>query len=125
MEPVRLGSEEANYHLIAFTYEGEVIYFDCFHGFSDATGILPLFKIILYYYLCEREQVKLDPEGICLADSRIPSEEIDDPYPESISEDIKLLGAYKSVSGYTFKPGKRSVLQNIQQRARQILISFS
>lgn len=100
IEPICLGSEEANYHLVAFTYEGEIICLDCFHGLTDGTGIFPLFKTILYYYLCEREQAVLDPEGIHLADSRIPSEEIDDPYPESISEDIQPLGASKSVQQF-------------------------
>ena len=100
IEPLRLGSGEANYHLIAFNYEDEMIFLDCFHGLTDASGLFPLIKTVLYYYLCEREQVKLDSEGIHLADDRIPSEEIDDPYPESISEDIQPLGAYKSVQQF-------------------------
>lgn len=41
---------------------------------------------------------------------------------------VNLIGSlmliFFFISGYTFKPGKRSVLQNIKQRAKQILIPF-
>lgn len=100
VEPICLGSEAANHHLIAFAYENDIIYFDFFHGLTDAVGSFPFVKTVLYYYLCEREQIALDPKGVHLAESEIPSEEIDDPYPESIPESIRPLGTFKPVQQF-------------------------
>lgn len=99
-EPICLGSEAANRHLTALTYEDDIIYFDIFHGLTDAVGMFPFIKTVLYYYLCEREQITLDPEGVRLANGEIPSEEIDDPYPVSIPESIRPLGAFKPVQQF-------------------------
>ena len=94
-EPICLGSGEANHHLLALAYEEKSIFFDFFHGITDAIGAFPLIKTVLYYYLCERENTILASDGIRLADSEIPSEETDDPYPEYVPEDIRPLGEFK------------------------------
>lgn len=40
----------------------------------------------------------MDPKGVRLADSEIPSEEVDDPYPEF----IQPLGVFKPVQQFCF-----------------------
>lgn len=114
---VCLGAGEANHHLVAFAYCENIIYLDAFHGLADGAGIFPLLKTVLYYYLCGRERITLDPQGIRLADSEIAPEEFEDPYPASVPESIKPMGAFKPVEQFCLPErtgphaGERTVFQ--------------
>lgn len=80
---VMLGSEESNFHIFAFAYEGCRIFLDTSHFFTDGNGMFPFLKTLLYYYLqTAHPDVPLEISGIALAGSEIPTEEAeDDPYP--------------------------------------------
>ncbi len=107
-EPVTLCSEESNFHLIALGWAGDSIFFDASHALMDGTGALPWMKTILYHYLCAREGVRLDPAGIRLAGGEIPAEEVEEPYPESVPDDVQPFGEYKPVRALTLeRDGKR------------------
>ncbi len=93
---VCLGTKEANFHFLSVAYSGETLYFDCYHGLTDGAGLLPFIKTILYYYLTECGH-SLSPEGINLADSEIPAEEICDPVPQVPFEGVAPIYRYKSV----------------------------
>lgn len=89
---VALGGTASNGHLLAFSYEKKRIYFDCFHGLADSAGIHPLIRTVIYYYCQEKYDAALDPKGIHLAGENISAEEIDEPFPEKIDENIKPAG---------------------------------
>lgn len=79
-----LNSESSNYHLIAFSAEGEWLALDVFHGLTDGIGAYEIIRTLLYYYCSARYDVTLSREGIRLAGDDISSEEWDDPF-ETIS----------------------------------------
>jgi len=89
-----LGGEANNGHLLAFRYHENTVYFEFFHGLGDGSGTTPLLQTLLYYYCREKYDDTLSPEGIRLAGDPIPEEEILDPYPDSVSEDIQPCGRY-------------------------------
>ncbi|MDO5390021.1 MAG: hypothetical protein Q4F24_02865 [Eubacteriales bacterium] len=93
-EPITLGGMDANGHLLAFSWWGNQVYLDCFHGLSDGAGYLPLINTVIYYYCRERYDSNLNPEGIRLGGEAIPEEEIKDPYPDSVDDSIKPVGRY-------------------------------
>ena len=93
-EPITLGGMDANGHLLAFSWWGNQVYLDCFHGLSDGAGYLPLINTVIYYYCRERYDSNLNPEGIRLGGESIPEEEIKDPYPDSVDDSIKPVGRY-------------------------------
>ena len=80
---VTLGSEESNFHIFAFAYEGCRIFLDTSHFFTDGNGMFPFLKTLLYYYLqTAHPDVPFETSGIALAGSEIPAAEAeDDPYP--------------------------------------------
>lgn len=79
---VTLGSEESNYHIFAFAWEGCRIYLDTSHFFTDGNGMFPFLKTLLYYYLrTVHPDDRFETTGIALAGSSIPCAEEDDPYP--------------------------------------------
>lgn len=93
--PGVLGGTGANGHLIEICFENDRIYVDFFHGLTDGGGTLPFLKTLLYYYCSERYGRVLDSEGVLLAGRKIDAEEIEDPYPDCISSDIKPKGKVK------------------------------
>lgn len=90
--PNCLGSAQANGHLLAFSWEKQEIYLDVFHGLSDAGGLLPLLRTVMYYYCQEKYRVSLNSQGIRLAGEEIPKEEIEEPYPDSVDESVRPIG---------------------------------
>lgn len=76
-----IGSEEANYHLIVFTWEDDCIMIHTFHGLLDGVGLNKIFKTLMFYYAQIRYGVELDPAGINTADEKITEEEYKEPYP--------------------------------------------
>ena len=50
LDGVDLNSEEANYHMIAFCRQDNMIIFDVFHGLTDGTGAYEVVRTLLLYY---------------------------------------------------------------------------
>ena len=78
-EGTRLGSEEANGHLMAFSYNGGWINFDISHAITDGTGAYEVVRTLLYYYCGRRYEAELSPEGIRICGDDIDRAEWDDP----------------------------------------------
>ena len=81
-EPIDLRSEEANYHLGAFKYEGKRLAFEVSHALTDGAGVMPYMKSALYLYLSHKTGQAFDPEGFRLPGSDIPESEIGNPFAE-------------------------------------------
>ena len=79
LDGVDLNSEEANYHMIAFCRQDNMIIFDVFHGLTDGTGAYEVVRTLLHYYCSERYNVDLKEDGIRLLGDDIPEEEWLDP----------------------------------------------
>lgn len=87
-DPILLCSEEANYHLISFKYEGNRLTAEVSHSITDGAGFLPYFKSIMYCYLSTVTGQEFDPNGFRLPGDDIPEAETGNPF-----EDIDLDGA--------------------------------
>ena len=74
-----LNSEEANLHMLSFSWFDNWIIMDIFHGLTDGTGAYEIIRTLLYYYCSERYGVMLNSEGIRLAGDEICEEEWIDP----------------------------------------------
>lgn len=79
-EPIKLRSEEANYHLAAFKYMGNRLALEMSHSISDGAGFLPYIKSVLFLYLSRKTGQNFDPSGFRLPGSVIPKSEIGDPF---------------------------------------------
>lgn len=79
LKGTELNSESSNYHMIAFSAEGDRIVLDLFHGLTDGIGAYEVIRTLLYYYCSARYDEKLSREGIRLAGDVISAEEWDDP----------------------------------------------
>ncbi len=91
-DPVRLGSEESNGHLLAFTYKDDVVYLCGFHGLLDGNGAFPVIKTLLYYYCKEAFDQNLPADaGTRLIGDEILKEEYTDPFPSKAFKDQKSL----------------------------------
>lgn len=78
--PITLGDEESNFHMIAFSYSKDILYIDVFHGLTDGKGIMNLLRTVIYYYCRQVYGENADPGDIRLVGQPIPDEEFDDPY---------------------------------------------
>ena len=78
--PINLCSEEANYHLAAFKYDGRRLCFEVLHSITDGAGALPYMKSVLYLYLSRKSGHTFDPSGFRLPGEEIPESEIGDPF---------------------------------------------
>lgn len=78
--PILLNSEEANYHMLAFKYEGERLCAEVCHSITDGAGFLPYFKSVLYCYLSAATGQCFDPTGFRLPGQAIPEAETGDPF---------------------------------------------
>lgn len=45
-----LGTEDANHHYVSLGYNGKEILVDVYHSLTDASGITPFAKTLMYYY---------------------------------------------------------------------------
>ena len=63
-DPILLNSEESNYHLAAFKYEGNRLAVEMSHPLSDGAGFLPYLKSTLFLYLSRKTGQVLDPSGL-------------------------------------------------------------
>ena len=76
---VALGSDKANRHLIAFSYNDAWINFDISHALTDGAGAYEVVRTLLYYYCSLRYDVSLSTEGIRLPGDEISPDEWEDP----------------------------------------------
>lgn len=83
-----LNSEEANHHMISFSWYDNWIILDVFHGMTDGTGAYEIIRTLLYYYCSERYGVELKEEGIRLVGDEISEEEWIDPV--EVAEDLPV-----------------------------------
>ena len=79
-EPILLCSEDANYHLLSFKYEGNRLAAEVSHSITDGAGFLPYFKSVLYYYLSTVTGQEFDPTGFRLLGDEIPETETGNPF---------------------------------------------
>ena len=91
-EPINLNSEESNYHLGAWKYEGRKLAFEISHCLTDGAGILPYIKSALFLYLSNRYGISFDREGFRLPGDEIPRSETGNPF-----EDLDIDGAEEPV----------------------------
>ena len=85
-EPISLNSEESNYHLAAWKYEGKQLASEIPHFLTDGAGALPYLKSAMYLYLSKATGRRFDPSGFRLPGEPIPESEIGDPF-ESLDID--------------------------------------
>ncbi len=79
-DPILLCSQEANYHLLSFKYEGNRLAAEICHSITDGAGFLPYFKSVLYGYLGTVTGQAFDPTGFRLPGDEIPEAEIGNPF---------------------------------------------
>ena len=78
--PIRLNSEESNYHLAAWKHKGNRVAFEISHYLTDGAGVLPYVKSALYLYLSRKTGQTFDPAGFRLPGDVIPESEIGNPF---------------------------------------------
>ena len=54
---ITLGSEEAHGHYLAAGYEDNRIFFDMYHSMSDAQGMIPWLKTVVYLYIKQKFKI--------------------------------------------------------------------
>ena len=90
-EPITIGGEEVNEHLIVFSYYGNKLYYNGFHGLCDGRGFCYFQHTFLYYYCKEKYGFDCNTEGIRLLGDEIKEEEYIDPFPRKLPKNIKPL----------------------------------
>ena len=63
-QPVCLCSEEANEHLMAFSWWDDCVALDFFHALIDGTAAYRILRTLLYEYCRRRYDSELDPAGV-------------------------------------------------------------
>ena len=81
-EPIRFHSEESNFHLGAWKYEGHRLAFEIPHALTDGAGFLPYVKSTMFLYLSKATGQTFDPAGFCLPGDEIPESETGNPFRE-------------------------------------------
>lgn len=89
-EPIRLNSEESNFHLAAWKYEGRRLAFEIPHDLTDGAGLFPYVKSALFLYLSRAAGRTFDPSGFRLPGEEIPESETGDPFRDL---DVKAVKA--------------------------------
>ena len=98
-QPTFLHSEEVNYHMAAFKYEGNALALEISHMLTDGSGVLPYFKSVLYCYLSDKTGEKFDPTGFRLPGDPIPDAEMGDPFQNLNLQDAPKPFYTKKTSG--------------------------
>lgn len=78
--PIKFNSEEANYHLAAWKYDGKRLAFEISHSLTDGAGVLPYIKSAMYLYLSRKTGMRFDREGFRLPGDDIPESETGNPF---------------------------------------------
>lgn len=99
--PIRVGSDESNGHLIAFSYEGNTVYLNVFHGLMDGRGCGNLVKTLLYYYCSSAYDPALSRDGVRVVGDTIAPEEYTDPFPRKVPKDCRAF-VKKPLTSRTF-----------------------
>ena len=131
---VTLGSEESNYHLFAFAYDGCRLWLDGSHFVTDGNGLFPFLKTLLYYYLhALHPDEAFDTADIHLSGSEIPAAEAeDDPYPSRplpeqplgrLSRPEEVFRLRSQPQGYENAEGWTSFRFRIPQRDMMAFVS--
>lgn len=78
--PRYLGGADTNYHVIDVTYFGEKIDFAMWHTLCDGLGFNRFIEAVLYHYMCLKDGVAYDDEGVYT--ERVPFDEAEtlDPF---------------------------------------------
>ena len=79
-DPIDLNSQESNFHLAAWKYEGKRLAFEISHSITDGAGVLPYIKSALFLYLSQKLGLTFDPRGFRLPGDRIPESETGNPF---------------------------------------------
>ena len=99
-QPVCLCSEEANEHLMAFSWWDDCVALDFFHALIDGTAAYRILKTLLYEYCRRRYDSELDPAGVWVAGDIIDEAEWTDPatlprptsiHPQQLPERPKVI----------------------------------
>ena len=106
-EPVSFNTEAANFHLAAWKYEGCRLAFEISHALTDATGVLPYVRSVLYLYLSKATGRFLDPAGFRLPGQPIPESETGDPFRDLDVDGAVPLYRKKPVPDF-FRPAAES-----------------
>lgn len=93
--PPCLGTEAANGHFIAVSYQNNDIYIDVHHGLTDGTGLERFAKTLVYHYVSLRYGVEPDPTGILTADQPISEKEAGDPFSYAPLKPTAPIYTYK------------------------------
>lgn len=80
--PINFNSQESNYHLAAWKYEGKRMAFEISHSLTDGAGVFPYIKSALYHYLTRKTGDVLDSAGIRLLGESIPESETGNPFAD-------------------------------------------
>ena len=86
--PVKLNSEESNYHLLSFSFKESTLFIDTSHFLTDGVAKFPFVQLLLYAYLhIVHPEEEFDTTGIPMPGDEISEEEsVDTPYPDDIIE---------------------------------------
>ncbi|WP_234121593.1 hypothetical protein [Clostridium hydrogenum] len=83
-KPANLGSEEVNYHMIAWSYREKNIYLDASHGLLDGISMLEVLKTVILLYCNEKYDVELSTDGILTMENIIEDEEWQEPFTDDL-----------------------------------------
>ena len=81
-KPINLNSEESNFHLAAWKFEGRKVAFEIIHSLTDGAGVLPYIKSTMFLYLSHRYGISFNREGFRLPGDEIPLSETGNPFEE-------------------------------------------
>ncbi len=104
-DPVMLGSEQVNGHLISISWWKNKIHIDVYHALTDGGGIYPLIKTLLYYYCSDYYGLDLSSEGVRLTDDPVDSLEWEDPLLKEYDSDAFAPVAKWSKPGFQIADG--------------------
>ncbi|MBQ9009480.1 MAG: hypothetical protein IJ088_09150 [Clostridia bacterium] len=79
-DPIIFNSEESNYHVAAWKYEGNRLAFEISHSLTDGAGVLPYIRSTLYLYLSRKTGKEFDSTGFRLPGDVIPESETGNPF---------------------------------------------
>ena len=78
--PINLNSQESNFHLAAWKYEGKRLAFEISHTLTDGAGVLPYIKSAMFLYLSRKLGLTFDRAGFRLPSDEIPQSETGNPF---------------------------------------------
>ena len=88
-ESINFNSEDSNYHLATWKYEGRRLAFEISHSLTDGAGVLPYIKSAMFLYLSKVTGQRFDPAGFRLPGDVIPDSETGDPFRDIDFDSVK------------------------------------